>query len=89
MAIVQTHRDNLQELAAEVPRSKWVWLGLLNAMDFGGTTHTDANVTKDGNGPRPDQQQQRLAILQTLLELDDDRRERYLYLLERLEEEGE
>lgn len=67
------HVTNLRQLAADSMESKWVWLGLHQALQA-----QDRINNNESNSSRAEQR----AILQRLVELDPDRSERYKQLLE-------
>jgi hypothetical protein len=67
---LQSHIDNLRELAQEVTESKWALLGLLQVLE--------RLEIATGN------EQERREILMKLIDLDADRSERYKYMLSKI-----
>lgn len=67
--MLRGHLESLRELVEEVDvKSKWPWLGLLQAL-----AHLPEDTTDE-----------RRHIIQRLSDADPDRRGRYLYLLNKL-----
>jgi geranylgeranyl transferase type-2 subunit alpha len=82
--IMQPHLQQVRELINETDNnSKWVLIGLLQCLQFVKKYHvliaaTDDSIDAEGIN------QERRTILQTLIQIDPDRKERYKYKLQQI-----
>ncbi len=80
--IVQPHLQQVRELKNETnSSSKWVLIGLLQCLQYVKKCHFIQSATAVDHVDFDDMRQERRMILQTLIQIDPDRKERYKYKL--------